>query len=118
MSFLRKWLGRTPPPPRPPEHAVIVHFDYGNPDIQPIFELETRLETAIAGAAAGEFDGNEIAADASDAFLYMYGPDADALFAAVRPVLEACPFMKGARVTVRYGPPQDGVRQTEIILNP
>ena len=62
------------------------------------------------------FDGNEVATDGSDGFLYMYGPDADALFGAVRPALEGAPFMRGARVTLRYGPPQDGVREVEVEL--
>jgi hypothetical protein len=46
----------------------------------------------------------------------MYGRDADALFRAARPVLESCPFMRGARVRVRYGPPADGVHEVEHVL--
>jgi hypothetical protein len=46
----------------------------------------------------------------------MYGPDADALFAAVRPVLEATEFMKGTKVRLRDGSPEDGVREVEIVL--
>jgi hypothetical protein len=99
-----------------PEHAVIVQFHYGSTDLSPLFDLEQRLERAIATAKAGEFDGNEIAADGSDGYLYMYGPDADRLFAAVRATLEATDFMRGARVRLRYGPPDDGVRETEIDL--
>ena len=58
-----------------------------------------------------------MAADGSDGFLYMYGPDADRLFAAVRPVLEGADFMRGARVTLRYGPPEDGVPEREVVLD-
>jgi hypothetical protein len=46
----------------------------------------------------------------------MYGPDADRLFEAVRPVLESAGFMRGARVRLRYGPPEDGVREREVVL--
>jgi len=46
----------------------------------------------------------------------MYGPDADQMFAAVRPVLEGADFMRGARVTLRYGPPADGVREHQVVL--
>jgi hypothetical protein len=46
----------------------------------------------------------------------MYGPDADALFGAVRLRLEAADFLQGARVKLRYGPPHDGVREVEIEL--
>jgi hypothetical protein len=51
--------------------------------------LEKKLETAVGAAKVGEFDGNEMAVDGSDGFLYMYGPDADQLFDAVKPVLES-----------------------------
>jgi hypothetical protein len=96
------------------EHAVIVNFNYGSTDLEPLFELEEQLETAIAEADAGEFDGNEIATDGSDGTLFMYGPDADRLFDVIRPILEAAPFMKGARVRKRYGPPEDGVREAVV----
>jgi hypothetical protein len=115
MGVISRIFGSKPVPP-PSDHAVIVHFDYGSTDLKPLFELEQRLEAAIAAAVAGEFDGNEVATDGSDGFLYMYGPDADVLFAAVRPVLEACVFMRGARVRVRYGPPSDGVQEVQHVL--
>jgi hypothetical protein len=99
-----------------PEHAVIVHFRYGSTDLARLFAVEEQLERAIAAAEAGEFDGNEVAADGSDGYLYMYGPDADRLFAAVRPTLERTEFMRGARVKLRYGPPDDGVTEVEIEL--
>jgi len=57
------------------DHAVIVHFQYGSTDLSRLFVLEDELERAIAAAGAGEFDGNEVAADGSDGYLYMYGPD-------------------------------------------
>jgi hypothetical protein len=101
---------------QPPQHAVIVHFTYGSTDLAPLSALEDRLIAAIAAADAGEFDGNEVAVDGSDGYLYMYGPDADALFAAIRPVLETAPFMNGARVTIRYGSPDDDVAEREVVL--
>jgi hypothetical protein len=101
-----------------PEHAVIVYFNYGSTDLQPLFALEDKLEQAISAANAGEFDGNEVAVDGSDGYLYMYGPDADKLFEAVRPVLESSSFMKGAAVTKRYGPPEDGIREVVVRIAP
>ena len=99
------------------EHAVIVTFTYiGSTDLDPLFALELQLESAISAARVGEYDGNEVAVDGSDGTLYMYGPDADKLFAVVRPVLEACSFMKGATVKLRYGPPDDGVRESTVQL--
>jgi len=98
------------------DHAVIVHFQYGSRDLQAMFDLEDKLERAIAEAGAGEYDGNEIAVDGSDGSLYMYGPDADALTDVVRPILAAVPFMNGATITKRYGPPEDGVREAEEVI--
>jgi len=104
---------------KPLEHAVIVTFTYGgSTDLDPLFALEKQLESSIAAARAGEYDGNEVAVDGSDGTLYMYGPDADKLFAAVRPALEACSFMRGAVVKLRYGPPADGVPEREVRLAP
>ncbi len=115
MSLLSRIFGKRTGE-RPSEHAVIVHFSYGSTDLQPIFDLGARLEAAIVDASAGEFDGNEVASDGSDGYLYMYGPDGDQLFAAVRPVLESCEFMHGAHVKVRYGPPADGVPEMEHVV--
>lgn len=100
-----------------PEHAVLVHFAYGTTDLQPLLALEAALRKAIRQSRTGEYDGNEVAVDGSDGYLYMYGPSADALFASVRPILEATPFMRRATVTLRYGPPSDGVRENVVVLS-
>ena len=107
-----------PAPPPVAEHAVIVHFKYGSTDLARLFALEEKLEAAISDAKAGEFDGDEIAVDGSDGSLWMYGPDADRLFQVIEPILRASPFMRGARVKLRYGPPADGVREKEITIAP
>jgi hypothetical protein len=102
--------------PIPHDHAVIVHFTYGSTDLAALFALENRLEAAIAKAGAGEFDGNEIATDGSDGFLYMYGPDADRLFAAIKPCLEETPFTRGAEVQLRYGPAGSDARESTVVI--
>ena len=98
------------------DHAVIVQFRYGSPDLEPLFELENQLESAIETAKAGEYDGNEIAGDGGDGRLYMYGPDADRLAEVVRQILADASFMRSARITKRYGPPEDGVREVVVDL--
>ena len=50
------------------DHAVIVHFSYGTTDLSRLFTLEDELIAALEMADAGEFDGNEMAADGSDGF--------------------------------------------------
>jgi len=110
--------GAASPPAPAADHAVIVRFTYGSTDLSRLFELEDKLEPAIAAAKTGEYDGHEIAVDGSDGILYMYGPDADRLFETVEPILKATPFLNGAKVTVRYGPPADGVREREVSIAP
>ena len=98
----------------PQEHAVIVQFNYGIEGLGSLFKLEDELEKVILEKKVGEYDGHEIAVDYSDGSLYMYGPNAETLFKAVKPTLEACKFMKGAKATIRFGPPLDGVKEIEV----
>ena len=100
------------------EQAVVVHFNYGSTNLQPIFALEEKLEAAISKAKVGEYDGNEVATSGSDGFLYMYGPNADRLFEVVAPILKSAPFMHRATVKKRYGPPADGTREVTVVLEP
>lgn len=95
----------------PNEQAVLVNFDHGSADLEPLHELEDQLIAALEEAGAGEYDGHEVAVDGGDGTLYMYGPDADSLFAVVRPILERSALMRGARVRVRYGPPGAAIRE-------
>ena len=99
------------------EQALIVHFQYGDGNLSRLFELEAELERAIKDAAVGEYDGNEIATDGSDGYLYMYGPNADSLAETVFPILKAAEFMVGAVMRLRYGPPTDGVEEREIRIS-
>jgi hypothetical protein len=96
------------------EHAVLVSFQYGSTDLTPLFELEDLLTAAIDDAEVGEYDGHEIAIDASGGKLFMYGPDADALFGAVEAILKSTRFLKGAEITKRYGKP--GAREAKLTL--
>ena len=98
------------------EQAVIVHFQYGSKNLDALFKAEDQLEAAIVKAEAGEMDGHEIATDGSDGTFYMYGPDADRLYNAVEPVLRSIPFLKGAQVIRRYGPPRDGIKETVTLV--
>ena len=97
-----------------PEHAVIIRFNYGIEGLEPLHRLEDELEEVLTANNAGEYDGHEIAVDYSDGFLYMYGPDAENLFKVVKPVLATTDFMKGATAKLRFGPPEDGVKELEV----
>lgn len=100
--------------PEEPKHAVIVRFDYGLDGLDPLHSLEAELRQVVAEKGVGEYDGHEIAMDDSDGILFMYGPNAEALFKAVLPTLEATEFMKGATATLRFGPPEEGVIEITV----
>jgi len=96
------------------EHAVIIHFQYGSPDLTRLFALEDKIKDVVAKAHVGEYDGNEVAVDGSDGFLYLYGTDADKLLKAIEPVLAETSFMKGAKVKKRYGPAGTGAKEVTL----
>ena len=96
------------------EHAVIIHFNYGIEGLDPLYNLESKLERCLIDNKVGEYDGHEIAIDNSDGFLYMYGPNAETLFKAIQATLDSTEFMKGAKATLRFGPPKDGVKEIEV----
>ncbi len=94
------------------EHAVLIHM---RADAQTLYldDFEDPIAEAIHRAGVGEFDGNEIGSD--DAVLYMYGPDADALFDVVSGVISTLALPAGCFAIKRYGPP--GSRETRIALD-
>lgn len=115
MGFFSRLFGaKSPAKQAKHEHSVIVNFSYKGADLGPIFELEDRLVKAIEAARVGEFDGNEFSEDLSDCYFYMYGPDADQLFAVIQPILKTSEFMHGATTKLRYGPPNSNARETEV----
>jgi hypothetical protein len=97
------------------EQAVIVRFDYGSKDWKPFFDWEEKFEAAVAAAQVGEYDGNELAVDSSDGMLFLYGPDADKLFAVIRPQLEAATVLKNVVVTLRYGAIDDASASETVV---
>jgi hypothetical protein len=99
-----------------PEHAVTIAFQYGIQELAPLHELEDKLEELLSDKGVGECDGHEIATDYSDGFLYLYGPNAENLFKVIQPLLESTNFTKGAVATLRFGPPEDGVKEIELII--
>jgi len=115
MGLLDKIFGRQKPS-LTNEHGVIVHFQYGKENLDSLHQLERRLENALAGKTVGDYDGHEIATDYSDGFLYMYGDNAERLFKEIRGTLESTDFMTGANVKLRFGPPEDGVKEIEFRL--
>lgn len=93
------------------EHAVIISFvDYDkrfftetSRDLSPLFALEDEIEARVSQAGTGHLDGHEIAIDGKDGTIYIYGPDARALYDSIRPVIEASPITRGGMAFLYFG---------------
>jgi hypothetical protein len=89
------------------QHAVLVHLKLGGgefgtgDEVESIHDLSDQLLEAIEEREVGEFDGDEFGD--GRCMLFMYGPDADALFAVVEPILRASPLSRGGHAIKRYG---------------
>jgi len=92
--------------------AVIVHLQGNDIEAAALSELEALedlLEHEISRQGVGEYDGNEIGQ--GEAWLFMYGPDADRLFSAIEPILRRSPLASRALVKLRYGGPGERDRK-------
>ena len=103
------------------EHAVIAYFCLADgpselPSGRAAFEdLEDKLRDAIDRDGVGEFDGVE--SGQGQHVLYMYGPDADRLFACTEVLLRSTPLARRGYVEKRYGEAGlPGVKVTRIDL--
>jgi len=94
---------------------VIVHLT--TPVVDEVFALEETLEQKISDAHVGEYDGNVIAAGGTEAILYAYGPDADALWEVMEPTIRGSTVSAGSYVIKRYGDAGDaGAKEDRIAL--
>ncbi|HEX3387342.1 MAG TPA: hypothetical protein VHS53_19230 [Mucilaginibacter sp.] len=99
------------------KQSVIIYFNYGLEEDEPFYELSDKLRNLVDGSGLGEYDGHEMAKSNSDGSFYMYGPDAKKLYEVVKEAIEKTPFMKGANVVLRFGPPEEGVKEVSFVLN-
>lgn len=74
--------------------------------------LEDQIIESLHGTGLGAFDGNEIGP--AGCTLYLYGPDAEALYAKIGPVLRSHPLCQSATVTVRRGGPEAQQRKVQV----
>ena len=73
--------------------------------------LEDLLIEQIEPSGIGELDGHETGPGGTA--IYLYGPNAEELFASILPVLEAYPLCRNGRVVIRrFGP----VEPREVLL--
>jgi hypothetical protein len=105
MGLLSKLFGsKNSAKNAPPEQEVEVLFEYGSTNFQYVYALGDQIQLAINEAKVGEYDGHALPADGSEGRYFVYGPDAEAIFKVMEPVLAASPLMSGATVTLHYGP--------------
>jgi hypothetical protein len=89
------------------EHAVIVHLRLSDAGFgsfeerEALLALQDQIAEAIKAAKGGEFDGDEVGE--GECVLFMYGTDADRLFAAIEPILKTSPLALGGYGIKRYG---------------
>lgn len=85
------------------EHLVAVYLDGDEvaSDRGAWERFLAALDDAVTAAGAGEVDDPLEEGREGEVAVYAYGPDADALFAAVRPVLDG--FRPSRRVELRRG---------------
>ena len=96
------------------EQAVVATFV--SDEEWDVYEIEDQLIEAIEKAGVGEFDGNLMGP--GEVVLYAYGPDADALFAVMEPILRTVPAREAYAVK-RYGEPGDpDTRELRVELGP
>lgn len=101
-------------------HAVIVHLrlsDTGfgtDEDRIAILKLEEMIEDAVAATAAGDLDGDEFGQ--GECVLYVYGPDADRLFALIEPLLKSSPVACGGFAVKQYGGIDELDLRTERVM--
>jgi hypothetical protein len=89
------------------EHAVLVYFNYGFQDLNPLHDVENDMEELLLSMDVGSLDGHDIAVDANDGILYLYGSDAKKLYNAIKPILLKTSWMAGARIHLRFGDVDD-----------
>jgi len=117
MGLLSKLFGsKNSEKDGPPMQEVEIHFAYGSTNFQHVYSFGDELQQAIAEAKVGEYDGHALPADGSEGRYFVFGPDAEAVYKTIAPLLAASPLMRGATVTLIYGPRRRGTAKRVIEL--
>jgi hypothetical protein len=121
MSIFERIVGKKDAgenqPPRKPEQAVLVLLE-GTGSPEKVYQqndlamMADTLKELIEREGLGQFGGNEFGP--TETTLFMYGPDAERLFAGIEATLRSSPVCQGARVIIRRG--GSGAEQKEVKL--
>jgi hypothetical protein len=72
-----------------------------------VFTLDQDLYRALSSANAGQYEGDETAADGSETIFTADGPDANALWVLMKPVVAQFAPGPGSYLIKRYGDASD-----------
>lgn len=108
FGFLKKHKAPESSAPEPQDETpnyemVIVQFFYGIEDIGELHQLEQALNDLISESGVGEYKGHEISLDFGDGYLFLLGPNAEKIYACIKPLLESYYFMDKSIATLRTG---------------
>lgn len=98
------------------EHVVIIRIPApkDESDQLGLSQIEDPLIAALESSGAGEWDGHGTDLATGESEIYLYGPDADALYAAIESTLRDLPLPPGSYAVKQYGEP--GARESRINL--
>ena len=109
---------KSKPKPKSNEQAVLIHLNgtdlpdsvYEQYDLKGLDEL---LSPILKKSNLGEYDGEETGPQ--ETVVFLYGPDAEKLFAGIESALRSYPLCQKSRVVIRQGPP--GAAEREVRLD-
>lgn len=93
------------------------HLPLGGYRHHELSTIDDRLRAAVEGL--GEYEGYETGP--AETVFYIFGPDAEALYTRIEPILKTCPLTHDAIVIIRMGPegaPRREVRISDEITSP
>jgi hypothetical protein len=85
------------------QSVIIWFFHYEYEELDELFDLENRLGQVLVDNGLGRCDGNEIACEGTDGSLWFYGPSAEKIFTAIKPILQEIDWMRSAVATLSFG---------------
>jgi hypothetical protein len=111
LKFFQRLFGARAKDDAAEDHAVLIHIRLAgewpvDEETAGYHALQDEREAAITGAGAGELDGDEWGG--GECVIFTYGPDAEALWESMEPVLEKRSFPKGSYAIKRFGGPGCG----------
>jgi len=99
------------------EHAVLFYGRFGGTSgrddvVRSVLGLAAELTQSIVKENTGEMDGYDLGDN--EFILYMYGPDAETLWASTESILRRTKIARGGHAIIRYGEPGANERKVQL----